>query len=202
MEIYFRTKIRRKIKQSIYKCNFLFQLVKRLSIALDEKSDALIDSYQSKYNLSKSEIIRRALECLKYEDENVKGRTNLETISAYIDFLANMEHVIVDVAHWKAIFLEIDEKSEKFWNEVVKIGEQHLNEYYDKGKKDVRSILEYVEKTNWYKLSIDSENCYTLILIVSEASKFVKKFFEGFFKNYPRKVEITEDYKKLRVRVK
>ncbi|MBN2603878.1 MAG: CopG family transcriptional regulator [Candidatus Thermoplasmatota archaeon] len=176
--------------------------MKRLSVALDDKSDVMIDSYQSKYNLSKSEIIRRALECLKFEDENVKGRSNLATVSTYIDFLANMEHVVVDIAHWKAIFSEIDEKSERFWNEVEKIGEQHFIKYYDKGMKDIRSILEYVEKTNWYKLSTDSENCYTLILIVSEASKFVKKFFEGFFKNYPRKVEITEDYKKIRIRLK
>jgi hypothetical protein len=176
--------------------------VKRLSVALDEKSDELINSYLSKYNVSKSEIIRRAIKCLKFEDENVKGRTTLQDLTAYIDFLSNMEHVIVDVAHWKAIFLEISENSEKFWNEVSKIGEQHLDEFYDKGKKDVRGILEFVEKTNWYKLSIDSENCYTLILIVSESSKFVKKFFEGLFKNYPRKVEISEDYKKLRIRLK
>ena len=176
--------------------------MKRLSIALDDKSSNMIDSYQSKYNLSKSETIRRALECLKYVDENINGKTNLKTISVYVDLLANMEHVIVDVAHWKAIFSEIGEKSEKFWNEVAKIGEQHFNEYFDKGMRDLKNILEYVEKTNWYKLSTDSENCYTLILIVSEASKFVKTFFEGFFRNYPRKVEITEDYKKLRIRLK
>jgi len=36
-----------------------------------------------------------------------------------------MEHVIVDIAHWKAIFSEIGEDSEEFWDEVYKIGEEH-----------------------------------------------------------------------------
>jgi len=57
--------------------------------------------------------------------------------------------------------------------------------------------LEHVEKTNWYKLSVDSGDCYTLILTVTEAGKFVFNFFSGFFKNYPRKVEISDEGKKI-----
>ena len=62
-------------------------------------------------------------------------------------------------------------------------------------------MLEHVEKTNWYKLNVDSEDSYTLILTVSEASKFVYTFLSGFLKGYPRKVEISEEGKKIRIRV-
>jgi hypothetical protein len=112
-----------------------------------------------------------------------------------------MEHVIVDIAHWKSIFTEIGKGSEQFWEEVRRIGEAHTKEYYDKGLKNIKDILEYVENTNWYKLSVDSESSFTLILTVSESSEFVKNFFKGFFKNYPRKVEINEEYKKIRIRI-
>jgi len=174
--------------------------VERLSVSLDEKSLSIIEEYLSKYNVSKAGIIRKALQCLKNMEE-LREKIPLENIMTYIDYLANMEHIIVDVAHWKSIFSEIGKGSEKFWDEVYKIGEAHTKEYYDKGLRDVEQILRYIEKTNWYKLNIDSENSYTLILTVSESSKFIKTFFEGFFSKFPQKIEISEGYKKIRIKL-
>lgn len=174
--------------------------MERLSVSLDEKSLSIIEEYLSKYNVSKAGIIRKALQCLKNMEE-LREKIPLENIMTYIDYLANMEHIIVDVAHWKSIFSEIGKGSEKFWDEVYKIGEAHTKEYYDKGLRDVEQILRYIEKTNWYKLNIDSENSYTLILTVSESSKFIKTFFEGFFSKFPRKIEISEGYKKIRIKL-
>ena len=176
-------------------------LMERLSVSLDEESLSIIQKYLPKYRGSKADIIRRALQYLK-EYEETQEKAPLENIEAYIDYLAKMEHVIVDIAHWKAIFSEIGEGSEEFWDEVYKIGEEHRKEYYDKGIKNIQQILEYVEKTNWYKLNIDSENSYTLILSVSEASKFVTTFFKGLFKHYTRDVEIVEEHKKIRINIR
>ena len=178
----------------------LLILMRRICANFDDESLAILEKYQAKYKGSTANLIRRALQCLKICEE-MQEKAPREYIQAYVDYLAKMEHVIVDIAHWKVIFSEIDEGSEKFWNEIYKIGEEHLKEYQDKGLRTAKQMLEYVEKTNWYKLSIDSENSYTLILAVSEASKFIKTFFEGLFENYPRKVEITEEYKKIRIRI-
>lgn len=164
--------------------------MERLSVSLDEKSLSIIEEYLSKYNVSKAGIIRKALQCLKNMEE-LREKIPLENIMTYIDYLANMEHIIVDVAHWKSIFSEIGKGSEKFWDEVYKIGEAHTKEYYDKGLRDVEQILRYIEKTNWYKL----------ILTVSESSKFIKTFFEGFFSKFPQKIEISEGYKKIRIKL-
>ncbi len=174
--------------------------MKRLCAYFDDESTAIIEKYEKKYGGSTAALLRRALQCLKNHEE-AQEKTPWENIIAYVDFLACMEHVIVDIAHWKSIFTEIGEGSEKFWEEIRIIGEEHTKEYYDKGLKNIKEILEYVEKTNWYKLSIDSDTSFTLILAVSESSEFVKNFFQGFFKNYSRKVEIIEDYKKIRIRL-
>lgn len=174
--------------------------MERLSVSLDKESLAIIEKYLAKYKGSKANLIRRALHCLKISEET-QEKAPMETIRAYIEYLAKMEHVIVDIAHWKAIFSEIGEGSKEFWDEVYKIGEDHLKEFYDRGIRNVQKILEYVEKTNWYKLNIDSENSFTLILAVSEASKFVKIFFMGLFKDFPRRVEISEEHKKIRIRI-
>ena len=174
--------------------------MERLSISLDDESVPIINRFLPKYKGSKANLIRKALLCFKNLEE-IEEKTTCENIRIYVDFLANMEHVIVDIAHWQSIFSEIGDGSEKFWAEVFDIGVEHMKEYSDKGIKNIQQVLEYVEKTNWYKLSVDSENRYTLILSVSEARKFVKVFFEGFFKNYPKDVQITEDYRKIRIRV-
>jgi len=178
----------------------LQQFMERLSISLDEESQEIIKKYLPKYNGSKANLIRRALEHLKVHEE-IQKKVSFEDIEIYIDYLASMEHVIVDIAHWKAIFSEIGEGSNKFWEEVYQIGVEHWKEYSDKGIRNIQKILEYVEKTNWYKLNIDSENTFTLILTVSEASRFVATFFKGFFSRQSRNIEITEEFKKIRIRI-
>jgi len=179
----------------IYRKN---DIMERLSISLDEKSSSILNKYLSKYGTSKADIIRKALDCLETMEETVE-ETSLENILAYVDYLAEGEHLIVDIAHWKSIFIEIGEGSKKFWDEVYKIGDSHRREYSDKGVKEVEQILRYIEKTNWYKLNVDSEKSFTLVLTALESARFIKTFFEGFFSNYPQKIKITEEYMKIRV---
>ena len=174
--------------------------MRRICANFDDESLDILQKYLTKYKGSTANLLRWALQCLKNYEE-AQEKASWENIVAYVDYLAKMEHVIVDIAHWKAIFSEIGDGSEKFWDNVNRIGKEHLSEFHDKGLRDIESMLEYVENKNWYKLSKDSENSFTLILTVSEAANFVKAFFEGLFKHYPKKVEITEEYKKLRIRV-
>jgi hypothetical protein len=175
--------------------------VYRFSVALTNETAEILDKYEKKFDVSKATIIRDALKF--YERQHaMKKVVSQDFINAYIDYLASMEHVIVDIAHWKAIFQEINKGSEEFWNKVFTIGAAHTKEYADKGINTIESVLEYVEKTNWFRLNVDSDRRFTLILTVSEASRFVKTFFDGFFSNYPRDVEIIEEYKKIRIRIK
>ena len=114
--------------------------MERLSVSLDEKSMEFIKKFTVKYNTSKADIIRRALLCLN-EMEEITKFTTIEDIKIYIDYLANMEHIILDIAHWESVFPEIGDGSDKFWDDVYKIGESHRKEYHDKGLRDIKRIL-------------------------------------------------------------
>jgi hypothetical protein len=172
----------------------------RLSVSLNDKSSAIIQKYLTKYNTSQADIIRRALNWMNIIEETTE-KVSLENILIYVDYLANSEHLILDIAHWKSIFIEIGDGSKKFWEDVYKIGDFHRKEYFDKGIRDTREILKYIEKANWYKLKEDSKNSFTLVLATAESARFIKTFFEGFFNKYPQKVDITEEYMKIRINV-
>ncbi|MEA2055412.1 MAG: hypothetical protein U9O49_01105 [Candidatus Thermoplasmatota archaeon] len=172
--------------------------MERLSVSLNEKSLSIIKKYLSKYNTSQADIIRRSLSCLDTIEEATE-KTQLDSILTYVDYLANKEHLIIDIAHWKSIFIEIGDGSKKFWDEVYKIGDAHRKEYFDKGIREVKQVLEYIEKTNWYKLNAGSKSSFTLVLAAAESAKFIRTFFEGFFSKYPQKVEIKEEYMKIRI---
>lgn len=172
----------------------------RLSVSLNDKSLAIIQKYLTKYDTSQADIIRRALYWMDIIEETTE-KVSVESILTYVDYLANSEHLILDIAHWRAIFIEIGDGSKKFWDDVYKTGDFHRKEYFDKGIRDVKQILKYVEKTNWYTLKEDSKNSFTLVLAIPESARFIKTFFDGFFSNFPQKVEIAEEYMKLRINI-
>ena len=126
----------------------LQQFMERLSISLDEESQDIIKTFLPKYKGSKASLVRKALEHLKYHEE-IQKKVSFENINIYIDYLASMEHVIVDIAHWKAIFSEIGEGSNKFWEEVYQIGVDHWKEYYDKGDYRIINIAERLKEVYW-----------------------------------------------------
>lgn len=171
----------------------------RLSVSLDDETAKLIEKIHSKLGTSKADVVRLSIRYLNIAEE--KGGVPLSTVNACLDFLAKGEHVIVDVEHWQSLFKEISNGSEKFWAEVREVGKNHWGEYYDKGLRSVRDILEYVEKTNWYTMNVDSEHDFTLILRVPSSKRFVKTFFEGFFNASPYQVKISESYGKIRMSV-
>lgn len=172
----------------------------RLTISLDDDSEAIIDTISKKYNLNKTGVIRKALQILD-QQEKLKKTSSTDTIQAYCEFLENKDHIILDVDHWDTFFREIDEGSEEFWNEVYEIGVEHQKEYHNKGMRTVKDILSFVEKTNWYILNEDSEKSFTLILNLSNSGKFVEYFFKGFFKNHPQQVKIEKGARKIRVTI-
>jgi hypothetical protein len=174
--------------------------MERLSVSLSDESLQLITNFQSQFQISKADVIRKALRSLMIL-EKMKKKATLDDIKAYLEYLSGMGHLIIDIAHWKAIFCEIGEGSDQFWKEVYAIGIAHGKEFDDKGLTSPKDILEYIEKKNWYKLNVDSEKRFTLILTVSVSSTFVKTFFEGLFSRKSDQIEITEEFKKIRIRL-
>lgn len=173
----------------------------RLTIALDEKSKSIIQKFTKEGGSSKTAVVRQALECLD-EHEKFKNCCSTETMKVYCDFLANKDHMILDVDHWAAFFEEIGKGSDKFWKELYEIGISHQKEYFNRDLRDIKDVLRFVEKTNWYILKEDSKDHFTLVLNLSISSKFVEIFFKGFFKNYPQDVIIKNEGRKIRIFIK
>jgi hypothetical protein len=165
---------------------------------LDEESVRLLEKFEARSGTSKADVFRKALRSMEIVHEATET-VSFPTIKEYIDCLAKMDSVILDVSNWESIWTEIGEGSERFWKQVWDIGKETRCEYNGKGVKDIRDILEHFEKKNWYRLNVGSENSYTLILTVSGSSRFVRTFFEGFFDGYKPKANIREGYKKLRI---
>jgi uncharacterized protein YicC (UPF0701 family) len=172
----------------------------RLSVSLNEQSIAILEILATKYNTSHADIIRRSLHFMHIM-ENAMEKATLDDILAYVDYLADRDHVIVDIAAWKALCIELGKGSSKFWERIYKVGESNRRIYSDKGLKDIKQILKLIEKKNWFTVKEDSKNSFSLILNISETSQFIKTFLEGCFAEYPQKVEITEEDMKLHLHV-
>ena len=95
--------------------------VERLTIALDEESEFIVQKFSQEKNLSKTAVIRLALKSLIMQSKLEKV-CPIEHLSIYGLFLTNKDHVILDVEHWDAFFKEIKQGSDIFWKDVFEIG--------------------------------------------------------------------------------
>ncbi|AGK60452.1 hypothetical protein Asulf_00425 [Archaeoglobus sulfaticallidus PM70-1] len=171
----------------------------RVSVALDKKTEEMLNILVRKKNTTVSEIIRRAINTY-FELENATTRITPDVTKIYTDFLSDGEHCIVDIEHWTAMWEELNRNSsEEFWEIMERIGYEHGIQYLNKGMTDVYDILRYMEVGNWFRLKIDGEGCYTLVLSTHTSQKFLKVFLENLFKAQNNPVEIYEGYGKLRI---
>ncbi len=172
----------------------------RLSVSLNERSTAILEKFMTKYSTSNADIVRRGLNCMDIM-ENVTEKANLEDILAYVDYMADGDHVIIDLAAWKLLCRVVEEGPQNFYDKIYTLGDNHRQAYINKGFKDIKQILRFMEKKNWFNVKEDSKNHYTLILTIAETSRFIKTFLEGCFSEYHQKVEIAEEEMKLRIDV-
>lgn len=176
-------------------------MVYRTSISLDAKTSQILEELIRRTGKSASEIIRDALNS-HYEFEFSQNVSKKE-IMVYIDFLSEGEHVIVDLEHWCAMWDVLNEKAdEEFWELVAKSGEEHGIQYANKGLRDVRSILQYMEPGNFFRVKEDGDGSYTLILACPSEMRFIRIFLENIFRAQNIDVEIRESIGKLRVVVR
>ncbi len=174
----------------------------RITVAFDQSTANLLEKISREDELSQSEIMRRALR-FYHENKVLTDAATRKKIYTYRDLLSNGEHVILDVDHW-LLFLGLIESSpekENFWNEHREVAQSHKEQL----KNNIQSpeeILTRLETCNFYRMTKNSENDFTLILGSELPKKFIRIFLEEFFSAMGVKAEIREDLAKLRVTVK
>jgi hypothetical protein len=174
----------------------------RITVAFDQSTAALLEKISKERSLSQSEIMRRALR-FYYENRAIQDAATRKKLYAYMDLLLGGEHVILDVDHW-LLFLKLVESSpeqEKFWNEHRDVAKSHTEQLKTR-VLTAEELLARLEACNFFRMTKDSENDFTLVLGSELPKKFVRIFLEEYFAGMGVKAEIKENLAKLRVTVK
>ena len=170
-------------------------MVERLSISMDSETKSKLDEIKRRKGKSVSETIRDVIN-LSYEI--LKLDVDIESLTAWVDYLAKRQHMILDIEHWRVIFSELERiDNEDFWKKMEEIGLSHAIQYRMKGLNTVEGILKYVEKANWYEIKDEGSGVYTLILNDLKIKKFVRVFLEKVFEGQGLKADIKEGFGKL-----
>ncbi|AEA46176.1 ribbon-helix-helix protein, CopG family [Archaeoglobus veneficus] len=169
--------------------------LRRISVAVDERTNDLLKTLARRKNKTVSEIIRSAIGMYS-EIENGAGISPEKTVE-YLELLSSKDHVIVDIELWTAILDELTQKgSEEFWELVEKIGYEHGIQYKAMGMTRIDDILSHLEKENWFKVNTNNGS-YTLVLFTRSEQRILKVFLQSMFKAIGLPVEIIEGFRKL-----
>jgi len=119
-----------------------------------------------------------------------------------MDMLLNGEHVILDVDHWFLLLglIESSPEKETFWSEHREVARSHTEQLRSK-VHTAEEMLARLETCNFFRMTQDSENTFTLILGSEIPKKFIRIFLEEFFSAMGVKAKIKENLAKLRVTV-
>jgi hypothetical protein len=174
----------------------------RITVAFDQSTANLLEKLSQEAELSQSEIMRRALR-FYYENRAMTDPATRKKVQTYMELLLSGEHVILDVDHW-LLFLRLIESSpeqEKFWSEHEKVARSHSEQLKSK-IHTAEELMQRLETCNFYRLTKNSENEFTLIFGSELAKKFVRVFLTEFFSAMDFKAEIKENLAKLNVTIR
>ena len=174
----------------------------RITVAFDKTTADLLEKISTEAQLSQSEVMRRALK-FYHENKALEDPATRKKILAYADMLLNGEHIILDVDHW-LIFLQLISTSperEKFWSHHKEVARAHWEQLKTKVHSP-EEMLARLEICNFFRLTKNAPNDYTLVLVSETSKDFIRIFLEEYFAAMGVKAEIKENLTKLRVLVK
>jgi hypothetical protein len=173
----------------------------RVTIALDEETAKLFRDMRENLGISQSELMREALKFYS-KHRALFESVDEEKIYAYSEMLSVGEHIILDIDHWILFltFIETHPDKEKFWEMHRQVSQAHAEEFRQKNHK-AEAVLRRLELCNLFKLSRTSDADFTLLLGYDIPKKFVKTELLDIFSKMGIKVDIKEDFSKLRIKV-
>jgi hypothetical protein len=174
----------------------------RITVAFDQSTANLLEKISKEAGLSQSEIMRRALR-FYYENRVIDDAVIRKKIYTYMDLLLKGEHVILDVDHW-LLFLKLVEScpsSDQFWEEHREVAKSHREQLKTK-VLSAEELLTRLEACNFFRVTKNSDEDFTLVLGSELPKTFVRIFLEEYFAGMGVKAEIKENLAKLRVTVK
>jgi len=174
----------------------------RITIALDDETNDLIEKMKREMKVSQSELLREALR-FYYANKDIANVFVRKKLDFYMDMLLSGEHVILDVDHW-LLFLNLLEsmpEKDNFWEKHREVARSHAEQLRHK-VSSLEDLLKRLEACNFFRLTKNSENDFTLVLGSKTAMKFVKIFIEEYLSAIGIKAEIKENIAKIRITAK
>ncbi|TFG19568.1 MAG: CopG family transcriptional regulator [Promethearchaeota archaeon] len=178
--------------------------INRITIALDDKTDEVLNELKNGSHKSQSELIRKSIrfyhQFKKVFNHSKKGAAN--RVDTYLELLSNGEHIILDIDHYLSFlsFIENSPNSDQYWEMNKSIGKAHAEEFLEEmDLPTVRKVVERLEACNFFKMVKDSSNRYTLLLGSDIQKKFIKSFLEEVFQGMGFKALIKEGFSKLKI---
>ncbi|MFP4001294.1 MAG: ribbon-helix-helix protein, CopG family [Thermoplasmata archaeon] len=172
----------------------------RVTVNLDPRSLERLEEIESDLRTSKSEVVRRALEYLEVvlDKENLSP-DELETI---LDLRMRPDNLLFDIGIFQAFLQEIGEPSDDLKEELKKIGGEFYSSYCEKGIAEPIKCLDRLEKTNLFRLIVESEDNFTIIPMIPDMAEYLKTFLEGYIDRSDIAAEIEMNKHKIRLRVR
>jgi len=173
----------------------------RITVALDKETFGIFKKMKDDLGMSQSELAREALKFYS-KHKSLFEFVEDEKVYTHAEMLSAGEHVILDIDHW-LLFLRMVEShpdKEKFWELHREVSRAHGEQFKHKFH-NIESPLKRLEACNFFKLSKTSDGEFTLVLGSDAPKQFLKTELEEIFEGMGFKVEIKEDFLKLRVRV-
>jgi hypothetical protein len=158
-----------------------------------------IEKDKDELNLSKSKLINKALD-FYFNYKSILKNIEPKKLSTYVEMLKDGEHLILDIDHFILFLMSIEEDSEEFWNEHKEIARSHAEQLSK--ISSVKSLLERLEACNFFKIGMESDTCFTLLLGTEVSKKFIRVFLEEYCKKIGYDIEIKEGISKFRLQTK
>lgn len=174
--------------------------IKRISVALDDKTDELLNDLITRKNMTVSDIVRLAI--ITYSTlESEDGEVDIARLKKYAKLLYGGENVIVDIELWTCLLDEVTQRgSEELWNCIEEIGEMYGSQFKNMGL-NVKDTLKYLEEaTNWFRLKANGGNSCTLILRAKNEANLLKVILKSMFDAQGTNVEITNGSRKITIK--
>ena len=173
----------------------------RITVALDKETAGLFKKMRDEMGISQSELMREALKFFN-RHKSLFDYIDDKKVYTHAQMLSAGEHVIIDIDHWLLFlnFLESHPEKEKFWELHKGVCQAHAEQFkHENFSPEI--ILKRLETCNLFKLSKTSDTDFTLVLGHDVAKNFVKTELEEIFRGMDVKVEVKEDFSKLRLKV-
>jgi Arc/MetJ-type ribon-helix-helix transcriptional regulator len=175
--------------------------IQRITFAVDEETEALINELSKKEEASVSEVVRKAIRFYSGLEKFLDGGLSWKSIEYYLKLLAEGEHVIIDIDRL-IILLELIYGSylEKDYREHCKnIAKSHAEQFQALSPQEV---LERLEACNLFKLTKINGGEYLLLTHHEVIKNFVKDLISELFTSMKINYELKEDITKLRLKIK